>query len=114
MPTVPITAFEEAKIAAALRKNPHASAVARDSKGGWSNSTVQRVAARKCIDLWAGREAQGYKRLSPERVAAVVEARRLNPKGRQEDIARASGVSRATVSRIEHGDCRRRLLGCEP
>lgn len=68
-----------------------------------------RVASRECIDLTAGREAQGYKRLSDERRAAVIEARRANPKGRQEDIARA------TVSRIEHGDCRRRgLLPCEP
>ena len=114
MPNVPISEFEEAKITAALRKKPHASAVARASKGAWSYATVWRVADRACIELTAGREAKGYKRLSPERVAAVIEARRLNPKGRQEEIAQSSGVSRATVSRIEHGDCRRRLLGCEP
>jgi len=45
--------------------------------------------------------AKGCKRLSPERRAAVIEARRLNPGGRQADIAAAAGVSRATVSRIE-------------
>jgi porphobilinogen deaminase len=33
-------------------------------------------------------------------------ARRLNPKGTQEEVARAAGVSRATVSRIERGDRR--------
>jgi hypothetical protein len=111
----PITDEEEATITAALKAKPHASAVARESGGAWSYSTVWRVASRECIDLTAGREAQGYKRLPDERRAAVIEARRANPNGRQEDIARASGVSRATVSRIEHGDCRRRgLLPCEP
>jgi TnpA family transposase len=45
-------------------------------------------------------------RLSPERRATVVEARRNNPNGTQQEIARAAGVSRATVSRIERGDCR--------
>lgn len=76
---------------------------------------MSRVANRKSIELTAGREAQGYKRLSEERRAAVIEARRANPNGRQEDIARASGVSRASVSRIERGDCRRRgTLSREP
>jgi hypothetical protein len=61
------------------------------------------------IDLSAGREAKGYKRLSPERRAKVEEARRLNPQATQLVVARIAGVSRATVSRIERGD-RRRLL----
>ena len=97
-----------------MTQNPHASAVARESKGAWSYSTVWRVAERECIDLRAGRKAQGYKRLSPERLAAVLEARRAKPDAPQIEIAQQAGVSRATVSRIEHGDCRRRLLLCEP
>jgi DNA-binding XRE family transcriptional regulator len=36
----------------------------------------------------------------------VEEARRANPKATQEEVARAAGVSRATVSRIERGDRR--------
>jgi hypothetical protein len=36
----------------------------------------------------------------------AAKARRLNPKGTQEEVARAAGVSRATVSRIERGDRR--------
>jgi DNA-binding XRE family transcriptional regulator len=51
--------------------------------------------------LRAGREAKGYWRLSPERRAAVIEARRLNPKGTQKEIAGAAGARRSTVSRIE-------------
>jgi len=38
--------------------------------------------------------------------ADVEEARRLNPKATQEEVARAAGVSRPTVSRIERGDRR--------
>ena len=111
----PKTNEEQAAIKTALTAKPHALAVARESRGAWSYSTVWRVASRECIELTAGREAQGYKRLSSERRASVIEARRANPNGRQEDIAQASGVSRATVSRIEHGDCRRRgALSCEP
>jgi transcriptional regulator with XRE-family HTH domain len=40
------------------------------------------------------------------RVVLGSKARRLNPKGTQEEVARAAGVSRATVSRIERGDRR--------
>jgi transcriptional regulator with XRE-family HTH domain len=43
---------------------------------------------------------------SPSRRAKIEEARRLNPKGTQDEVARAAGVSRATVSRIERGDRR--------
>jgi hypothetical protein len=111
----PITDEEKAAITAALMARPYALAVARESEGAWSYSTVWRVANRVRIELTAGRIAQGYKRLTDERRVAVIEARRANPDGCQEDIARASGVSRATVSRIEHGDCRRRgVLLCEP
>jgi transcriptional regulator with XRE-family HTH domain len=65
-----------------------------------------RLADRERIGLTAGQEAKGYWRLSPERQAAVIEARRENPDGTQKKIARAAGVSRATVSRIERGDHR--------
>lgn len=97
---------EEAAIRIALEAKPHASAVARESGGAWSYSTVWRVARRADIELTAGREAQqqhSWHRLTEERRAAVIEARRLNPNGRQKDIAQASGVSRATVGRIENG-----------
>ncbi len=101
---------EEAAIRIALAAKPHASAVARESGGAWSYSTVWRVARRAGIELTAGREAQqqhSWHRLTEERWVAVIEARRLNPNGRQKDIARASGVSRQTVSRIESGNLRR-------
>ena len=52
------------------------------------------------------REAKGYWRLSAERRMKVKEARRLNPQATQEQVARAAGVSRSTVSRIERGDRR--------
>jgi len=48
------------------------------------------------------------KRLPAERRAAVIEARRINPESTQAEIARATGVSRPTVTRIEDG--RRRKL----
>jgi transcriptional regulator with XRE-family HTH domain len=83
---------------------PHALQVARDS--GWSFATVWRRAEAAGIELTAGRDAKGYKRLSPERRAKVEEARRANPKATQEEVARVAGVCRATVSRIERGDRR--------
>jgi hypothetical protein len=103
---VPIPEDMETTITAALRAKPHASLVAREGKGAWSYATVWRVADRAGIPLTAGRETMG-RRLSPERRAAVIEARRSNPAGTQEEIARAAGVSRPTVSRIERGDRRR-------
>jgi hypothetical protein len=99
MPT-PITEFEEAKIKAALRKNPHASAVARASKGAWSYSTVWRVADRWNIPLTAGRETMGRHRLTAEQRWAVIELDRTNPRATQAEIARAVGISRPSVSRI--------------
>ena len=42
----------------------------------------------------AGREAKGYWRLSAERRAKIEEARRLNPRETQEEVGRATGVSR--------------------
>src|SRR5215831_17073552 len=97
---VPITADEEAAIKRALTQYPHASAVARNSKGAWSYSTVWRVAYRAGIELTAGRETMGRKRVSAEQRAAVVEIDRANPWATQVEIARAVGLSRPSVSRI--------------
>jgi hypothetical protein len=72
-------------------KRPHASAVARDSKGAWSYATVWRVADRNNILLTAGRETMGRHRLSPEQRAAAAEMSRRNPQA-QADIA-AGGYS---------------------
>jgi hypothetical protein len=83
--------------------------VARDE--GVSLAKVWRLADRECIELTAGQAAKGYWRLSAEQRAAVTEARRNNPVGTQHEIARAAGVSRATVSRIERGD---RRVGAGP
>jgi transcriptional regulator with XRE-family HTH domain len=71
--------------------------------GGVSFATVWRIAERAGIELTAGREAKGLKRLSPERQAAVIEARRANPTAPRQEIARAAGVSRSTLWRIERG-----------
>jgi hypothetical protein len=101
---VPTPPEKEARIVARLLVERHASLVARAE--GVSFAKVWRLADRECIELTAGKEAKGYWRLSPERRAAVIEARRENPAGTQEEIARAAGVSRATVSRIERGDRR--------
>jgi DNA-binding XRE family transcriptional regulator len=101
-----ITPAEEAKILKWLERKPHASFVA--GKTGRSFSTVWRIADRAGVELTAGREAKGYKRLAPKRVAKVIEARRENPDAPQIEIARAAGVSRSTVWRIEGGSPRRR------
>jgi hypothetical protein len=69
----------EAAIKAALLNYPHASAVARESKGAWSYSTVWRVADRNGIALTAGRETMGRRRLTAEQRAAVIEVSRANP-----------------------------------
>jgi DNA-binding XRE family transcriptional regulator len=104
----PITPIEEQAIIAALEKTPHASLVAR--KVGRSFSTVWRVAERAGIELTAGREAKGYKRLPAARRAQIVEARRAMPDATQEEVARRAGVSRATVSRLTRGHNGRRWV----
>jgi hypothetical protein len=84
-----------------LLLHPHASFVARAE--GISFSKVWRLAERECIELTAGRVVKGYKRLSPDRRAKVIEVRRANPNASQEQIVRIVGVSRSTVWRIERG-----------
>ena len=91
----------EYRIISHLLIQPHASFVARAE--GVSFSKVWRLAERECIELTAGRAAKGYKRLSPERRAKVIEVRRANPNATQEEIALIAGVSRSTVWRIERG-----------
>jgi hypothetical protein len=66
---IKILAEKEAKIIARLLVVRHASLVAREE--GVSFSKVWRLADRECIELTDGRDAKGYKRLSPERRAAV-------------------------------------------
>jgi uncharacterized membrane protein len=96
----PITKDDEAAIKAALTSNPHASAVARASKGTWSYSTVWRVAFRAGIELTAGRKTMGRHRLSAEQRAAVIEVARTHPEATQAEIACTVGISRPSVSRI--------------
>ena len=68
---------------------------------GVSFATVWRIADRAGIELTAGREAKGYKRLPAERRTTIEEGLRADPKLTQEEVARATGVSRSTVGRIE-------------
>jgi DNA-binding XRE family transcriptional regulator len=105
---VPITEEEKETIAAALAKKPNASFVAR--KTGWSFATVWRVAKWASIELTAGRQAKGYKRLSAARRRKIAAALRADPRALQREIAQQTGVSRVTVSRIEGGVRRSRRL----
>jgi hypothetical protein len=83
-----------------INKNPHATGIARASKGAWSYATVWRVADRWNIALTAGRETMGRRRLSVEQRAAVIGLDRANPKATQAEIARAVRIIRPSVSRI--------------
>jgi hypothetical protein len=69
---VKVTAEQEEEIVAALTAKPHALQVARDT--GRSFATVWRRAESAGIELTAGQEAKGYRRLSAER-RAIVEKR---------------------------------------
>jgi hypothetical protein len=104
---VPIAPEKEVRIVARLWEARHASLVAREE--GVSFSKVWRLAFGAGIELTGGWEAKGYWRLSPERRAAVIEARRTNPDATQEEVARQAGVSRSTVLRIE-----RKPSDCQP
>jgi transcriptional regulator with XRE-family HTH domain len=50
--------------------------------------------------LTVGREAKGYKRLTPEQWAKVAVALTANSGATQEQVARKTGVSRSTVGRV--------------
>jgi hypothetical protein len=99
MPRPSISSAKEEAILAALGRDSHASRVAR-ALGDVSYATVWRVAQRKGIDLAAGREAKGYKRLPPNQWAAVEDAVRARPGATQNELARETGVSRSTVGRV--------------
>jgi hypothetical protein len=102
-----ITNEVEAAIKAELEKLPHASQVARDSKGAWSYATVWRVADRAGIELSAGRRTMG-RPLSPEKRVKVDAAVAAHPGATQLKLARQCGVSRSTVGRVMRA--RRALL----
>jgi DNA invertase Pin-like site-specific DNA recombinase len=100
MPPRPLPVTEE-EIVAALEETPHASKVARQL--GVSFATVWRRAERAGIELTEGKAARGYKRLTPEQHAKIVAIRGARPQATQEEVARAAGVSRPTVSRVTRG-----------
>jgi hypothetical protein len=95
-----ITDEVEAAIKAELEKIPHASLVARESKGAWSYATVWRVADKAGIELTAGRTTMGRPRLPPEVWAKVEDAVQKHPEATQQALARQCGVSRSTVGRV--------------
>jgi hypothetical protein len=80
---VPITDDDEASIKLALIATPHASLIARVSKGAWSYLTVWRVADRAGIALMAGCETMGRARISASVRAVVIQAVGANPKATQ-------------------------------
>jgi hypothetical protein len=73
-----ITPEDDEIIIAAVEETRHASRVGREL--GVSFSTVWRRADRAGIELTAGREAKGYKRLSSEQYAKIIEVRRWRVK----------------------------------
>jgi hypothetical protein len=88
---------QEEEIIAALTAKPHALQVARDT--GWSFATVWRRAESAGIELTAGREAKGYKRLPAEEWRKIAQTIAKNPKATQQpaqEVAQATGVSRST------------------
>ena len=86
-----------AKIAAALRANPNATAVAKEI-GGISPGTVSAIAKEANIPLAAENLAKA-KRLSPERRAQIIEELHANPNASM--VARLVGdVSSKTVQKI--------------
>jgi hypothetical protein len=70
---------------------------------------VWRIADREGIELTAGRAAKTTEKgKAAEHRAAVLAAGLANPQTTQAEIARAVGISRMSVSRIEGGRGRRR------
>jgi Sigma-70, region 4 len=103
-----ITPEIERRIISALEEDAHASRVTR-ALGNVSYATVWRVAYRNSISLTAGRATMG-RRMTPDKRAAVIEARQANPDATQLEIGRQAGVSRSSVRRIE-GNSRRPRSG---
>jgi hypothetical protein len=76
-----------------LTATSHASLVTRQGKGAWSYATVWRVADRAGIVLTAGHETMGQWGGGCRRSGVVViEARRSNPAGTQEQITVEDGA----------------------
>jgi transcription initiation factor IIE alpha subunit len=94
-----ITPETERRIVSALEEDAHASRVTR-ALGDVSYATVWRVAYRAGIELTAGREAKGYRRLSAEQRAKIEEALQASPEATQQELARQTGMSRSTVGRV--------------
>jgi transposase-like protein len=85
-----------ARIIAALKANPNASAVARQV-GGVGKVTVWKIAKQTGIDLPAAKAAR--RSLPPETRARIIAALKTNPNA--EAVARqVGGVSRTTVWKI--------------
>jgi hypothetical protein len=88
---------KRAKIVEALKRNPNATAVARQM-GDVSLATVSNIAKQEGIELAAGKAAAAG-RLPPEKRAKIVEALKNNPNATA--VARQMGdVSLATVWNI--------------
>ena len=84
---VPITPEKEQEIIAALKKDSHASRVAR-TLGDVSYATVWRVADRNAIALKAGRETMGRPRLPAEMWAKIAREVTANPNATQKERAK--------------------------
>jgi transcriptional regulator with XRE-family HTH domain len=75
---------------------------------------VWRIAEREGIELTAGRAAKGREKgMAAEHRAAVNAAGLAEPQATQAEIARAIGISRASVSRIEGARRRRGVRGLQ-
>jgi phosphoribosylformylglycinamidine (FGAM) synthase PurS component len=85
-----------AKIVAALKANPNASAVTRQV-GGASSQTVRKIAKRAGVDLAAAKAARCA--LPPEKRAKIIAALKANPNA-SAVTRQVGGVSYATVLRI--------------
>src|ERR1019366_1958883 len=91
-----LTPKKRARIIAALKANPNASAVARQVSGV-SNVTVWKIAKQTGIKLTAGKAAR--RTLRPKTRAKIVAALKTNPNVKA--VARqVGGVSNVTVWRI--------------
>ena len=91
-------AEKRAKIAAALRLNWNAAAVAKQI-GGVSPETVRAVAKEARIKLAEANPAK-RKRLSPEQRAQIIEALRANPNGNLVARQFSGVISARTVQKI--------------
>jgi hypothetical protein len=92
-----ISAETRARVIAALREDPNAAAVARQS-GGVKYKTVWNIAKAAGIELTAGWAARGRPPLPAPKRAQILAALKINPSPSW--AARQTGVSRSTVRGI--------------